>query len=73
MLDPVERAEVLPEPARAPLEVALETSRQPVCRLCGRLLRGRQQVCKGKCRAAQSRDKKAQAEAESHRYGRMYA
>ena len=67
MLDPVEPAEVLPDAARAPVEVPLEASRQPVCHVCGKFLRGRQQICSGKCRAAQSRDKKAQAEAERTR------
>ena len=67
MLDPVEPAEVLPEAASAAVGAPREASRQPVCRFCGKLLRGRQQVCSGKCRATWSRRKKAQAETDRNR------
>lgn len=58
--------------ARALLDGLTEEGRPPVCRVCGKPLRRRQwQVCSGKCRAALSRGRKA--EAESHRTRRVRA
>jgi predicted nucleic acid-binding Zn ribbon protein len=68
MSDSLQKAELQPEAARALVKASLEASRNGVCRVCGRPLRGRQQqVCSGRCRAAQSRERKARAEVERRR------
>jgi len=68
MSNPAERREVPPEAARALVGAPAEAAGRRVCSVCGRSLRGRQQrVCSGRCRAAQSRGKKNEAEAERNR------
>jgi predicted nucleic acid-binding Zn ribbon protein len=69
MLELPRPGEVPAEGARALLDVPTD-ARPPVCCVCGKPLRRRQrQVCSGKCRAALSRGRKA--EAESHRTRRV--
>ena len=62
MLESPRPGEVPAEAARALLDVPVEDVLQPVCCVCGKPLRRRQrQVCSGKCRAALSRGRKAEA------------
>ena len=68
MLDLPRPGEVPAEAARALLDAPTEDARQTVCRVCGKPLRRRQrQVCSGKCRAALSRGRKAEAESQRTR------
>ena len=70
MLELPRPAEVPAEAVRALLDAPTEDARPPVCGVCGKPLRRRQrQVCSGKCRAALSRGRKA--EAASHRTRRV--
>ena len=68
MLESPRPGEVPAEGARAPLDGSAEDARPLVCRVCGKPLRHRQrQVCSGKCRAALSRGRKAEAESQRTR------
>ena len=70
MLESPRPGEVPAEGARALLGAPTEDAGQLVCCVCGKPLRRRQrQVCSGKCRAALSRGRKA--EAASHRTQRV--
>ena len=72
MLESARPGEVPAEAARALLDAPAEDARKPVCRVCGRPLRRRQQqVCSGKCRAALSRGRKAEAESQRTRRVRV--
>lgn len=71
MPNPDEPHEVLSEAARALVGGTGEGIGQRVCRVCGRPLRERQQLCSGKCRAAWSRRKKHEAVAERDRQVRV--
>ena len=57
--------ELSPQAARALATGSLVASRG--CPICGKSLTGRQQVCSGKCRAARSRQKKAEEQAQRDR------
>ncbi|PWU23505.1 MAG: hypothetical protein C5B48_08480 [Candidatus Rokuibacteriota bacterium] len=58
----VESIQTVPEGARALVTAVPGDSNPPVCSVCGQPLRGRQRaMCSGRCRAARSRGKKAQA------------
>ena len=62
MLESPRPGEVSAEGARALLGTPTEDTRPPVCSVCGKALCRRQrQVCSGKCRAALSRGRKAEA------------
>ena len=68
MLESPRPGEVPEESVRALLDAPTEDAGQPVCRVCGKPLRRRQrQVCSGKCRAALSRGRKAEAESQRTR------
>ena len=72
MLESPRPGEVPAEAARALLDAPTEDAGQPVCRVCGKPLRRRQrQVCSGKCRAALSRGRKAEAESQRTRRVRV--
>ena len=65
MLELPRPVEVPAEGVRALLDAPAEGVGQPVCCVCGKTLRRRQrQVCSGKCRAALSRGRKAEAESQ---------
>jgi predicted nucleic acid-binding Zn ribbon protein len=59
-LDP-RLVEVSPEGARAPVDGAPAEAGDLRCPICGRLLRARQRVCSGRCRAELSRRRQAEA------------
>ena len=68
MLESGRPGEVPAEAARALLDAPTEGAGPPVCRVCGKPLRRRQrQVCSGKCRAALSRGRKAEAASQRTR------
>ena len=72
MLESPRPDEVPAEAARALLDAPTEDARPPVCCVCGKPLRRRQrQVCSGKCRAALSRGRKAEAESQRTRRVRV--
>ena len=72
MLESARPGEVPAEAARALLDAPIEEGRPPVCRVCGKPLRRRQrQVCSGKCRAALSRGRKAEAASQRTRRVRV--
>ena len=72
MLESARPDEVPAEGARALLDALTEDVRPPVCCVCGKPLRRRQrQVCSGKCRAALSRGRKAEAESQRTRRVRV--
>ena len=72
MLESPRPDEVPAEGARALLDGLTVDGRPPVCRVCGKPLRRRQrQVCSGKCRAALSRGRKAEAESQRTRRVRV--
>ena len=65
MLESPRPNEVPAEAARALLDAPAADACPLVCRVCGKPLRCRQrQVCSGKCRAALSRGRKAEAESQ---------
>jgi hypothetical protein len=64
--------QVAPEAVRTPVGGLGEAFGQRLCRMCERSLRGRQEhVCSGRCRAAWSRRRKAEAAAERNRQVRV--
>ena len=72
MLESPRTGEVPAEAVRALLDAPTEGAGQLVCRVCGKPLRRRQrQVCSGKCRAALSRDRKADAVSQRARRVRV--
>jgi predicted nucleic acid-binding Zn ribbon protein len=58
-----------PGGARAPSTTNLVDSR---CPMCGTLLKKKQRICSGKCRAALSRQRKTDAQASRDRQLRMH-
>src|SRR5712691_760802 len=55
------RSKIPPETARAPVEGTPVTANDRRCPVCSDLLRPRQRVCSGRCRAELSRRRQAEA------------